>query len=239
MISHMKGWLWNYDFMKFPTQLFEDLFFVDTRGWKKNELISQELRTKNHQKMPGTRKRSQVRRVGWKQQFPSVSPCFSNFTIQLLHLGLQLRPRWQKVRVSWDVDFQLHPQKAILKGNVTYTSSNFFLRSETGSIWYFMMFYNLGLCNNRCNLYILRTKPKLVPKDLLYRYTTFWFYCFRVWHWFLFVQSPGASHQGTEHVEMKAYQAPVPQMDDCHNIHFGSLQPTFEEVVLADKNEFS
>ena len=35
-----------------------------------------------------------------------------------------------------------------------------------------------------------------------------------------FCPNPGASHQGTEHVEMKAYQAPVPQMDEGY-IHFG------------------
>lgn len=129
--------------------------------------------------MPGTRKRSQVRRVGWKQQFPSVSPCFSSFTIQLLHLGLQLRPRWQKVRVSW-VFLKNCIHKANLNWNVTYTSSNFLFEKRDRSILYFMMFYDLLLCKNRCNLYILRTKPKLVPEDLLYRYTTFGFTGFRV-----------------------------------------------------------
>ena len=99
-------WRGDYGIMtlwSFQPNCLKICFFVDTRVWKKNTKKCQELE-------------SEARSGGLVENnsFPGFPPAFSSFTIQLLPLGLQLRPRWQKVRVSW-VDKKPIPQVFLKK----------------------------------------------------------------------------------------------------------------------------
>lgn len=109
MISLTKGWLRNYDFMKFPTQLFEDLFFVDTRGLKNISWFPWNLK----QKTPKNARNSKAKPgpEGWLKTTVSLGfPLLQKFHHPIAALRASAPSKMAEGEGVLSVFKKLHPQ---------------------------------------------------------------------------------------------------------------------------------